>query len=125
MQDRFSDEDGHARYLLCLLPSIIVNKALQLNDEVEGVPSWEKDITFPKSLGNEVRRWKTLWQSTNSQNSRTAKQPLLALGVYDEDDFLNIYRLVVISCTQPTTTAIHYGIPFTYMALHVLSKKGK
>ena len=58
MQDRFSDEDRHARNLLCLLPSIIVNKALQLDDEVEGVLFWEKDITFPKSLGNEVLKWK-------------------------------------------------------------------
>ena len=29
MQDRFSDEDRHARHLLCLVPSIIVNKALE------------------------------------------------------------------------------------------------
>ena len=31
MQDRFSDEDRHVRHLLCLVPSIIVNKALQLD----------------------------------------------------------------------------------------------
>ena len=31
MQDRFSDEDRHASHLLCLVPSIIVNKALQLD----------------------------------------------------------------------------------------------
>ena len=37
MQDRLSDEDRHAHHLLCLVPSIIVNKALQLDDEVEGV----------------------------------------------------------------------------------------
>ena len=53
MQGRFSDEDGHARHLLCAMPSTIVNKALQLEyDEVEGMLFWEKDIPFLKSLGN-------------------------------------------------------------------------
>ena len=44
MQDRFSDEDRHAHHLLCLVPSIIVNKALHLDDEVKGMLYWEKDI---------------------------------------------------------------------------------
>ena len=52
MQGRFSDEDRQARHLLCVVPSIIVNKALQLDDEVEGMLFWEKDIPFLKSLGN-------------------------------------------------------------------------
>ena len=60
MQDRLSDNDRHARHLLCLVPSIIVNKALQLDDEVEGMLLiLEKGIPFLKSLGNEVRRLKT------------------------------------------------------------------
>ena len=54
MQDRFFDEDLHARNLLGLLQSIIVYQALQLDDEVEGMLFCEKDIPFPKSLGNEV-----------------------------------------------------------------------
>ena len=61
------DEDLHARNLLGLVPSIIVYQALQLDDEVGGVLSWEKDIPFPKSLGNEVLGWKTLWQSTDRE----------------------------------------------------------
>ena len=52
MQGRFSDEDRHARHLLCVVPSIKVNKALQLDDEVEGIPFWNRDIPFLKSLGN-------------------------------------------------------------------------
>ena len=52
MQGRFSDEDRHARHLLCVVPSTIVNKALQLDDEVEGMLFWEKDIPFLKSPGN-------------------------------------------------------------------------
>ena len=64
MQDRFSDEDCQACQLLCLMLTIIVNKALQLDDELEGKLFWEKDIPFLKSIGNEVR--KTLWQSKDS-----------------------------------------------------------
>ena len=57
MQDRFSDEDRHARHLLCVVPSIIVNKALQLDDEVQDMLFWEhEDIPCPKSLGNDVRK---------------------------------------------------------------------
>ena len=50
MQDRFSDEDRHARHLLCLVPSIIVKKALQLDDEVEGMLFWEKAFYFSNPL---------------------------------------------------------------------------
>ena len=44
-QDRFSDEDRHARHLLCVVPSLIVNKVLQLDDEVEGMLLWENEET--------------------------------------------------------------------------------
>ena len=33
------------------------------SDEVKGMLFWEKNIPFLKSLGIEVRRWKTLWRS--------------------------------------------------------------
>ena len=52
MQGRFSDEDRQACHLLCVVPSIIVNKALRLDDEVEGMLFWEKDMPFLKSFGN-------------------------------------------------------------------------
>ena len=55
MQDRFSDEDRHARHLLYLVPSIIVNKTLKLSEATEGMLFWENDLPFPKSLGNELR----------------------------------------------------------------------
>ena len=50
MQDRFLTKDRHARYLLCLVPSIMVNTALQLDEEVEGMLFCEKDIYFPNPL---------------------------------------------------------------------------
>ena len=48
MQDRLSDEDRHARHLLCLVSSIVVYKVLQLDDE--GMLFWEKDIPFLNPL---------------------------------------------------------------------------
>ena len=61
MQDRFSDEDRHARHLLCVVPSIIVNRALQLDDEVQGMIFCEKDdfsrghFRVPKTLTFKTR----------------------------------------------------------------------
>ena len=83
------------------MPSIIVNKALQLDDELEGMLFCEKDILLPKSLGNEVSRWKTLWQSTDRE---LPNDLLLAHGAWDEDAFLNIHRLLVIACTLLITS---------------------
>ena len=51
MQDRFSDEDRHARHLLYIVPSIIINNTLELSEML----FWENDLPFPKSLGNELR----------------------------------------------------------------------
>ena len=64
------------------MPSIIVNKALQLDVEVAGILFWEKDIPFSKSFRNEVLRWKTLWQSTDRELPNNL---LLALRTCDED----------------------------------------
>ena len=102
MQDRFSDEDRHARHLLCLVTSIIVEKTLQLDDEAEGHAVLEKRHSISQTLGNEVRRWKTLWQSTDR---KIPNNLLLALGVCNEDAFPNICHLLVIACTQPITSA--------------------
>ena len=102
MQDRFSDEDRHASHLLFLMLTIIVNKTLQLDDELEGMLFWEKDTPFLKSIGNEIRRWKTLWQPTDREPPHNL---LLALGVWDEDAFPNIFCLLVIACTLPITSA--------------------
>ena len=61
MQYRFSDEDRHARHLLCIEPSIIVNSALHLDDEVEDMLFWEKDdfstghFRVPKTLTFKTR----------------------------------------------------------------------
>ena len=71
-----------------------------VSGEVKGMPFWEKDTPFLKSLGNEVCRRKTLWQSTDRELPNNL---LLALNVCDEDAFSNIYRLLVGACTLPIT----------------------
>jgi len=102
MQERFSDEDRHARHLLYLVPSIVVKNTLELSEATEGMLFWENDLPFPKSLGNELRRWQTMWQSTEKE---LPSNLLLALGACDEDAFPNIHRLLLIACTLPISSA--------------------
>ena len=103
MQDRFSDEDtSHARHLLYLVPSIIVNDTLELSEATEGMLFWENDLPFPKSLGNELRRWQSMWQSAEKE---LPSNLLLALGACDVDAFPNIHRLLLIACTLPISSA--------------------
>ena len=102
MQDRFSDEDHHARHLFYPVPSIIVNNTLELSEAKEGMLFWEKDLPFPKSLGNELRGWQIVWQSPEKE---LPSNLLLALGACDEDAFPNIHRLLLIACTLPISTA--------------------
>ena len=104
MQDRFSDEDRHSRHLLYLVPSIIVKNTLELSEATEGMLFWENDLPFPKSLGNELRRWQTTWQSAEKELPSPSNL-LLALGACDEDAFPNIHRLLLIACTLPISTA--------------------
>lgn len=102
MQDRFCDEDHHARHLLHLVPSIIVNNTQELSEAAKGMLFWENDLPFPKSLGNELRRWQTMWQSAEKELPNNL---LLALGAFDEDTFPNIHRLLLIACTLPISSA--------------------
>ena len=71
MRDRFTDEDRHARHLLYLVPSIIVNNTLELSKATEGMMFWESDLPFPKSLGNELRRWQIMWQSAEGHYQKS------------------------------------------------------
>ena len=67
MQDRFSDEDHHARHLFYLVPSIIVNNTRELSEATDGMLFWENDLPFPKSLGNELRRLQIMWQAAEKE----------------------------------------------------------
>ena len=102
MQDRVSDEDRHARHCLYLEPSIIVNNTLELPEVTEGMLFWENNLPLPKSLGNELRRWQTMWQSAEKE---LPSNFLLALDACDVDAFPNIHRLLLIACTLPISSA--------------------
>ena len=104
MQDRFSDEDHHARHLLCLVPSIIDNKAMQLDDEVEGI-CWSGRKTFRLSNPLEMRKVDGKHSGSQQIGSLQTTLILLVLGVCDEDALPNIYHLLVIACTLPITSA--------------------
>ena len=88
MRDRFTNEDRHARHLLHLVPSIIVNDTLELSKATEGMMFWENDLPFPKSLGNELRIWQIMRQSAEKE---LPSNLLLALGTCDGDAFPNIF----------------------------------
>ena len=96
MQDRFSDESRHDSHLLYLVSSIIVNNTLELSEAPEGMLFWENDLPFLKSLGNELRRWQTMWQAAEKD---LPSDLLLALGACDVDASPNIHRLLLIACT--------------------------
>ena len=102
MQDRFSEEDCQAHHLLYLVPSIIVNNTLELSEATEGMLLWENDLPFHKSLGNELQRWQTMWQSAEKE---LPSNLLLALSACDVDAFPNIYHLLLIVCTLPISSA--------------------
>ena len=65
---------------------------------------WERDLPFPSSLPNELRRWKVTWQH-HSDITKVPNTFHLALTACDSDSFPNIHKLLVIACTLPITSA--------------------
>ena len=105
MKDRFSDDHCHALKLLVFVPSIVTlphNLSTEsVKQAIESMLLWERDIPFPSSLQNELRRWQVLWQS----HTPVPNTFLLALASCDIDSFPNIHSLLVIACTLPITSA--------------------
>ncbi len=97
IKERFSNDHGHSKRLLFLIPSIItLSDNLNIESIKEAKQSllfWESDLPFPSSLQNELRRW------------HTPNIFLLALGSCDSDSFPNIHQLLLISCILPITSA--------------------
>ena len=68
---------------------------------MESLLYWERDLPFPSSLQNELRRWQILWQN-RSQQTEVEQIPntfLLALSSCNIDSFQNIHQLLEIACT--------------------------
>lgn len=117
MKERFSAERSHAQRLLFLVPSIVSSDSstASAEDAMEALLYWEKDLPFPRSLRNELRRWQVIWKNSKSQSHQAERQRecnspipdtfLLALASCDIDSFPNIHQLLVIACTLPITSA--------------------
>lgn len=67
MVERLTGDGRHASALLCLVPSILLYSGVELSDNLDGLLHWEIDLPFPKSLGNELRRWHALWENRNDE----------------------------------------------------------
>ena len=80
----------------------MVNNTLELSEATEGTLFWENDLPFPKSLGIELRRWQTMWQSAEKERPSNL---LLALGACGVEPFPNIHPGLLIACTLPISNA--------------------
>ena len=82
----------------------MVNNTLELSEATEVMLFRENDFPFPRSLGNELRRWQVMWQSAEKE---LPSNLLLALGTCDEHTFPNIHRLLLFFfvCTLPISSA--------------------
>ncbi len=109
MKERFSEDQRHAQGLLRLLPSVIISENEPVDRMLESLQFYEGDLPFPRSLGNELRRWNALWHKKGTENvSGSGLVPsnlLLTLGACDRDSFPNIHRLLIIACTLPISSA--------------------
>ena len=65
---------------------------MELSEATEVMLFRENDFPFPKSLGNELRRWQVMWQSAEKE---LPSNLLLVLGTCDEHTFPNIHRLLL------------------------------
>ena len=66
---------------------------------------WERDLPFPNSLLGEVRRWQSLWRAKSEEGANLPHNLLLSFRFCDANAFPNIYRLLLIACTLPITSA--------------------
>ena len=100
MRDRFTNEDRHARHLLHLVPSIIVNNTLELSKATEGMMFWENDLPFPKSLGE----WAANMANYAAVSREgTSKQSSISTWHVWRGCFSK--HLLLITCTLPISSA--------------------
>ena len=103
LKDRHSEEERHAQQLLTLIPSVLVSTAKEV--QLKDLLFWERDLPFPNSLTGEVRRWQSLWKTKNQEGVILPNNLLLSFRSCDPDAYPNIYRLLLIGCTLPLTSA--------------------
>ena len=70
----FKGEDRHARGPLSLVPFLFLDSSVNLDEYINDMLKWQRDLQYPKSIGSEVRRWKGLWMNIKvSGNSKQKK----------------------------------------------------
>ena len=92
-EKRFAGEERFGHILLCLIPSVLLNKtsSVQPSEHLDKLLYWEQDLPCSKSLGNELRRWQTLWQQKEQENSNIPNNLPLALGSCDAEMSINFW----------------------------------
>ena len=103
LKDRYSLEERHAQQLLMLIPSVLCGSTKEI--QLQSLLFWERDLPFPNSLLGEVRRWQSLWRAKSEEGANLPHNLLLSFRFCDADAFPNIYRLLLIACTLPITSA--------------------
>lgn len=63
LEERFGGEKNNGHVLLCLIPSVFLNKSFskEFPEQVKELHFWELDLPCSKSLESELRRWQSLW----------------------------------------------------------------
>ena len=88
--------------MLYLVPSIIVNNnTLELSEATEGMLVFENEL--PKSFGNELRRWQTMWQSEEKELPSNFQREL---GTRDVTRMLFQPSIVFFSLHAPYQTVV-------------------
>ena len=99
LDSRFSPLALKATSLLCLLPSIVCTKEVDLKEVLE---LYETDFPSPELAQLELTRWKAKYQCL-----RPGQRPdMLAASIKDcdPDSFANLHILLQIACTLPVTS---------------------
>ncbi|XP_068731307.1 52 kDa repressor of the inhibitor of the protein kinase-like [Montipora capricornis] len=98
--EQSASNEGIQEESSCSAPANKLPK-LSISDDQAGVSEIEAlpDEVF---LGNELRRWQSMWQSAEKE---LPSNLLLALGACDVDAFPNIHRLLLVACTLPISSA--------------------
>ena len=86
-----------------LIPSVLCGSTKEI--QLQSLLFWERDLPFPNSLLGEVRRWQSLWRAKSEEGANLPHNLLLSFRFCDANAFPNIYRLLLIACTLPITSA--------------------
>lgn len=88
--------------LLGLIPSVAATYSFASIKDVGEL--YKADLPSPQLLSTEFNRWKIKFMSIPQDQRPSTLQE--ALQCCDEDDFPNIFILLVIACTLPVTILV-------------------